>query len=142
MKSQASLKYLQILVLVCIFGFSGINFLTDNSAKTTLSDIKSITKASQNYFNDIGYWPNFLKDLIDKNYLKGEFSGYSLLNQNGKLNLAITANDKNNADLQRYLIKYRTDEKLNKILVQIEEFKRVKAKINLGICSNLSCPLY
>lgn len=142
MKFKVLLYCLRLLVLVCIFGFSSINFLQQDSAKTTLNDIKTITIASQNYFNDIGYWPISIKDLINKNYLKGVFDAYSLLNQNGELNVVIEATDENNTDLGRYFIKHRFDKDTNKILIQIEEYRKVKAGAYVGVCSNLYCPLY
>ncbi|MBW5288665.1 hypothetical protein [Abyssogena phaseoliformis symbiont] len=74
------------------------------------------------------------------NYLKSTPHGYSLLNKNGNLDIAIDNNGKNNASLEKYFLKYTFDKKMGKILAPVSGDDKINDKYHaFGVCSNLYC---
>lgn len=130
------------MVLIGIFGFSGVDFFNKNASESMLNSISEITIASQKYFNDVGYWPDSIENLIDTNYLNIKSNEYLLLSEDGQLNIVIKANDKNNRILKKYFVRHYTDKKTGRIRVPIDKNREKSVRYFFGVCSNLYCPSY
>lgn len=107
-----------------------------------LDNIENITTASQSYFNDVGYWPVSIDSLVNTNYLKDKFDGYSLLNQNDQLNIVIISNNKNNNTVKKYFLEHKINKTTETILIKVNKRKQIQGKYFFGICSNLYCLSY
>ncbi|BBB24416.1 hypothetical protein CVFO_1346 [Isorropodon fossajaponicum endosymbiont JTNG4] len=139
---------MRLLGLISLFsfpniGFSKVDFFQRSFTETTFDHIVNITATSQNFFNDIGHWPNSIEHLVGMNYLESALHGYSLLNQNGSLDIAIENSAKNNINLEKYFLKYTIDKKMGKILVPVSRDDKINDKYRaFGVCSNLYCLSY
>jgi hypothetical protein len=123
---------------------ASLTFASPDNSKIA-NDFIAIKNAVNLYFNQVKQLPNTVYDLIEFDYLTNkDYPNFQLLNNNGRLSIAINSTPENVAILKNYILDSAFDEQKQMLIVKLNPQLSKNNTIYQPIffCSNLYCPNY